>query len=89
VLAISEVWHYERWAQFDGEDPDTGLFTDYINTFLKIKQEASGWPEWTRTDEDKERYVADYEEHEGIQLDPSKIEKNGALRQLAKLCLNR
>ena len=36
VQYIYEVWHF----------PDTckGLFEDYVNTWLKIKQEASGWP---------------------------------------------
>ena len=86
---IFQVWHYEQWSKYEGEDPESGLFTEYINTFLKIKQEASGWPEWVETEEDKQRYVCDYHAKEGILLDPLKIEKNGALRQLAKLCLNR
>ena len=84
-----QIWHYDQWAKYDGEDPETGLFTEYINTFLKIKQQASGWPDWVQTEEDKKRYVRDYHDREGILLDPTKIEKNGALRQLAKLCLNR
>ena len=40
------------------------------------------------TDEQKQRYVEGYERHEGIQLDPSKIEYNPGLRYLAKLVLN-
>ena len=28
-------------------------FEDYVNTWLKIKQEASGWPEWVGDDEEK------------------------------------
>ncbi len=39
---VFEVWHYDRWAQYDGKDPDTGLFTRYINSFLKLKAQASG-----------------------------------------------
>ena len=66
-----------------------GLFADYIRAFLKIKQQASGWPAWCQTEDDRAKYVADYHQHEGIQLDPSKIEKNPGLRSLAKLCLNR
>jgi len=30
-----------------------GLFQDYVNTWLKIKQEASGWPSWVGDDETK------------------------------------
>ncbi len=39
---VFEVWHYDRWAKFDGKDPNTGLFTRYINSFLKLKAQASG-----------------------------------------------
>ena len=41
---------YEVW-QFD--DTCEGLFEDYVNTWLKIKQEASGWPSWVGEDEEK------------------------------------
>lgn len=52
------------------------LFKSYIDTFLNIKQEASGWPSWTGDDPVKrEQYVRDYHTREGIQLDPDKIEK--------------
>ncbi len=50
--------------------------------------QASGWPSWVLTDADKEKYIRDYEEKEGIVLDESEIEKNCALRSLAKLMLN-
>ena len=56
---------------------------------LKIKQAASGWPEWVGDNADKrERYVQDYLEQEGIQLDPKKIQKNPGRRALAKMMLN-
>ena len=88
MLDIAEVYHYDEWAVYDGKDDTTGLFTKYINAFLKIKQEASGWPSWCDTQEKKHQYIADYKGHEGVELDPAKIEKNPALRSLAKLCLN-
>jgi hypothetical protein len=31
-----------------------------LNTFLKIKQEASGWPKWCKTQEDWELSLKDY-----------------------------
>jgi hypothetical protein len=43
-----------------------GLFFDYVNTFLKMKQEASGWPEWCQSENDKWRYIRDYHEKKGI-----------------------
>ena len=66
-----------------------GLFADYVNTWLKIKQEASGWPPGVGEDETKrQQYLRDYYEHEGIQLEYEKIEKNPGLRTLAKMMLN-
>ena len=80
VEKIYEVWH---WEQTTDE-----LFKPYVNMFLKIKQEASGYPKHCVTDEQKQQYIDEYYEHEGIRLDPEKIEYNPGLRWLAKLMLN-
>ena len=88
VLKIYEVYHFEAFAQYDGHDPDTGLFTGFINCFLKLKTEASGWPGNVKTQEEKDAFIMEYREKEGIELDPAKMEKNPAARQLAKLMLN-
>jgi hypothetical protein len=64
------------------------LFSDYINYFLRIKQESSGFLEWVQTPEDQAKYVKDYYKHEGIRLRLDKIKHNPGLRALAKLCLN-
>ena len=80
VLKIHEVWH---WEQTTDE-----LFKEYVNTFLKIKQEASGYPPDCVTDEQKQHYIEEYEQREGIQLNPQEIEYNPGLRYLAKLVLN-
>ena len=88
VENIEVVWHWEEKTQFNPATKSGGLFTDYINTFLRLKQEASGWPEWCQIIQDKEKYVREYLENEGILLDPTRVEKNSELRALAKLCLN-
>ena len=80
VQYIYEVWHFDETCQ--------GLFKDYVNTWLKIKQEASGWPEENMTEQDKQTYIDNYFEQEGIQLEYNKIEKNPGLRTLAKMMLN-
>ena len=80
VLEIHEVWHWEETTD--------ELFKDYVDTYLKRKQEASGYPKHCVTDEQKQRYIDEYYEHEGIRLDPNKIEYNPGLRALAKLALN-
>jgi hypothetical protein len=80
ILAIHEVWHFPETSD--------GLFKEYIDTFLKIKQEASGYPKECVTEEQKQYYVDEYFENSGIRLDPHKIEHNPGLRALAKLMLN-
>ena len=80
VQYIYEVWHFDETCQ--------GLFEDYVNTWLKIKQEASGWPAGVDTEDQKQEYIKNYFEHEGIQLEYDKIKKNLGLRTLAKMMLN-
>jgi len=80
VQYIYEVWHFDETCE--------GLFRDYVNTWLKIKVEASGWPEDVQSEEAKQKYIDDFLEHEGIQLEYDKIEYNPGLRTLAKLMLN-
>ena len=36
------------------------LFKDYVKTFLKCKQEASGYPGHVKTAEEKEKYIEEY-----------------------------
>ena len=88
VTRIYEVYHYDQWKQFDGKDPKTGLFAEYVSVFLKLKQEKSGWPPWVKMERDQDLYIQNYEERMGIKLDPSQIEKNAGLRAIAKLFLN-
>ncbi|XP_054279042.1 uncharacterized protein LOC128997429 [Macrosteles quadrilineatus] len=83
VLDMYELWEYKVATYENG-----GLFTDFINKFLKMKQEASGFPSWCETEEDKDQYIKDYFKKEGVQLEKDKIIKNGGLRSLAKLMLN-
>ncbi|XP_052761746.1 uncharacterized protein LOC128204370 [Mya arenaria] len=85
---IYEVWHFDEVSQYDPETKQGGLFTEYVNTFLKIKQEASGWPDWCVNEETKQRYIKEYYEKGGILLEYCKIVKNPGLRSLAKLMLN-
>ena len=76
-----EVWHFPTNSNT--------MFSSYVNTFLKMKQEASGWPEWVGDDEDKRtQYVQEYLDKEGVQLEPDNIQKNPGRRSLAKMMLN-
>jgi hypothetical protein len=48
-----------------------------------------GWPDWCKTELQKQKYISLYEENEGIQLDYDAIQRNPGKRMLAKLMLNR
>lgn len=75
-----EVYHFKKSSD--------SLFRSYIDLFLKIKQESSGWPGNCVSEEDKQAYVQQYLEKEGVSLDRTKILKNPGRRQVAKLALN-
>ncbi|XP_067209960.1 uncharacterized protein [Linepithema humile] len=87
VTRVCEIWQYIT-ARYDPDTQQGGLFTEYIYTFLKLKQEASGWPSECEDDMSKEQYLRDYEKTEGVVLDKQNIAKNPGLCLVAKLCLN-
>ena len=81
ILHIHEVWHFE--------DSMHGLFENYVNTWLKIKEEASGWPKYVDNDPIKrQEHLETYRVREGINLNPTKMVKNPGMRTLAKMMLN-
>ena len=87
-LRMSEVWHFENSTQYNKRAQCGGLFASYIDAFMRIKQEASGYPSTARTETERQAYVDAYFEHEGIRLDPDKIEKNPGMRAIAKSVIN-
>ena len=87
VIQIYEFYEYEI-TQYNSETGEGGHFVEYINTFLKLKVEASGYPDHVVTEEDKDKYISDFFRSEGITLDKQSIVKNAAKRGLSKLCLN-
>ena len=81
ILKIHEVWHFTQTKK--------RLFKPYVNTWLKIKEEASGWPGHVGNDPIKQKqHLTAYETKEGIKLDCAKLKKNPGLRTLAKMMLN-
>ena len=84
ILEIHEVYEYQV-TQYNPETGDGGLFVNYINTFLKLKAESSGYPGWVRSPADEDRYVESFWKIEGIRLDRECISFNAAKRGLAKL----
>ena len=80
------AWHFKETMRY--EDGVGGLWGEYIDLWLKLKQEASGYPSWCTTEELKKWYMADYQRHEGICLSPARIVKNEGLCSLCKIMLN-
>ena len=85
LIAIHEVLHWKETEQYNKCTKEGGLFTKYINKFLKVKQESSGLPD---ENVDIDEYIDTYRQHEGIVLERDKIEKNSGLRSLGELALN-
>ena len=88
ILKYYEVWQWDYAEQYDCSSKTGGLFTSYINAALKEKQEADGYPSNVISEEDKDTYIKDYFEHEGILLEKSKIIKNKGRKAVAKLKAN-
>ena len=80
MAEIFEVWHFN--------EKSNTLFKDYIYTWLKQKQEASGFPPDVTDIESQLKYIEDYKINQGIQLEKDNIKANPAKRQIAKLLLN-
>ena len=82
---MHEVHHWPERMQYDADTTRGGLFTPYVNAFLKLKQEASGWPGWCKTETDKGKYISDYYDREGIALDYVSVQKNAGLRSQCQI----
>ena len=57
LKTVHEVWHFK--------DSASGLFESYVNTWLKIKTEASGWPAKCTTEEEKRSFIEQFEAKKG------------------------
>ena len=88
LVEIYEVYHWSETAVHDKVTGTGGLFSEYVQTFLKLKTEASGYPPNCDTPEQKKEFVKEFYKREGVPLDPENIEKVPGRRALAKLCLN-
>ena len=83
ILKYHEIWYWKEKDWVAG-----GFFAKYIKPLLKLKYESSGWPKLNMTDAEKEAYIANIYEKDGVLLDATKIQKNVAMRNLAKIFLN-
>jgi hypothetical protein len=81
------MYEYEV-TQYDPATGEGGLFVQYINAFLKLKAEATGYTTWVPSPDDEDRFVQSFNDREVILLNKDAIRPNAAKAALAKLCLN-
>ena len=86
VLRIHEVYH------FPPAQRRQGLFKKYVNTWLKGKTEASGWPlnadGSLKIPSEQTLLRLQYAAREGIHLDPDNMIPNKGKKATSKLALN-
>ncbi|KAL3115698.1 hypothetical protein niasHT_013256 [Heterodera trifolii] len=91
---VTHVYRAYVWPLYC--DWSNGLFHSYLNKFLRIKFEASGFPaDCAAADIDeeererrKEQYINNPWKGCTVQLDANNIKPNPGMRYLSKLCLN-
>jgi len=74
VMDVFKICEYEVTC-FDKDTNTGGLLAEYVNMFLKLKQETYAYPSWVQSEDDKDRYIEDYRRAEGIVIDKASISK--------------
>ena len=87
LIEVFEVCQYEV-SQYYPKTGEGGLFAEYINTILKLKAEARGYPDWVQTPEDEYCYTENFYSRESIRLDTDSLRPKATKHGLVKLCLN-
>lgn len=85
---ICEVYEILHWPLSSDE-----IFREYVYKWITMKQEASGFPNWVTSDEDKDKYVNNYYEDTRsigcpIRLEKASIRRDEISRNIAKNLLN-
>ena len=88
LIRVHEVYQYPNSMKYDPETGEDGLLSAYVRRFMALKIQASGWPDDCKTQDQKQKFMDDVKKYDGIIIDQTKMEKNPALRTLAKLILN-
>jgi hypothetical protein len=57
LVEVFEFWEYSVTRFENGEG---NIFAEYVNMFLQLKKESSGYPSWVRSEDDKDKYIKDY-----------------------------
>ena len=88
TLEIYKVLHWPSNEKINSSMGKGGLFTKYINMFLHIKTQASGYLDSVCSLKQRQEDIEEYASNEGVIVYPKLIECNPGLRSIAKLALN-
>jgi hypothetical protein len=58
LVNVFGFWEYEITC-FDKGTNSGGLFAEYVNKFLKLKQESSGYLSWVQSEANNDKYIED------------------------------
>jgi hypothetical protein len=86
-LALSKGYKVKHlYSAITWKEWSADLFKGYIRDFMKLKVEASGWPEEVGEDPIKRQaYVQAYKDMFEIEINPDAIENNPGLKYIAKM----
>ena len=78
---VTHLYGYYHWDKWTNQ-----LFRPYVQKFMKIKAEASGWPDAVGTDPVKQQeWIAAYKTIYGIDINPARVKENAVMKFWAKM----
>ena len=87
IVKVYEIYNYKERTTYNPPESE-GLFGGYMDSLFKIKEAASGFPDYCNTEEKKDLYIKELEEKLNLKLTKSQIKKNSGLRWVGKILLN-
>ena len=75
IIKIHELYQYPGVRVYDPVTKTEGLFSSYVRTNMALKIQSSGWPSGVTTDEQKDKYIKDIFDRDGIIISKDKVEK--------------
>ena len=88
VLDFFQVWHYEDSCKYNPDTGEHGIFSEYVNTFHKLKTAFDGFPAGLETLAQKLYYIKIIENGDKIKLTLDEIKHDPGIRSVAKALSN-
>ena len=85
LVHVYEIWNFEK-SQYDPKTRSGGIFAEFMNTFLRVKQESSKLPK--EYIGNISAYIDLLWQREGIKMEITKLRFNEGLRKICKNIVN-